>query len=147
VCTRIVKLKYTYWIPLHLSNEWLYGAPKTEVFTVLCGSMKFHLTLQDCEKLYLPPRCKGYSTHSTLYALTTLVRNNSQEDVLPLASVDLDCCLSEYEKEQLHELPLQKPLTNILSSVKDLSLASIKISEVQGLIEKEQAKKSEHFRY
>jgi hypothetical protein len=91
-----LNLEYTYWIPLHLSNEWLYVAPKTEVFTVLCGSMKFQLTLQNCGKLYLPPRCKGYSTHSMLYALSTLVRNNSQEDVLPLAPVDIDCCLTEY---------------------------------------------------
>jgi hypothetical protein len=63
-----------------------------------------------------------------------------------LASVDLDCCLTEYEREQPRELPLQKPLTNILSSVEDLNLASIKISEVQQMIEKEQARKSENFK-
>ena len=147
VCVQgLLNLEYTYWIPLHLSNEWLYVAPKTEVFTVLCGSMKFQLTLQNRGKLYLSPRCKGYSTHSTLYALSTLVRNNSQEDVLPLAPVDLDCCLTQYEQEQLHEIPLQKPLTNILSSVEDLNLASIKISEIQEMIDKEQTKKSEHFK-
>jgi hypothetical protein len=147
VCEQeLLNLEHTYWIPLHLSNEWLYVAPKTEVFTVLCGSRKFQLTLQDRGRLYLPPRCKGYSTHSTLYALSTLTRNNSQEDVLPLAPVDLDCCLTEYEREQLHELPLQKPLTNILSSVEDLNLASIKVSEVQELIDKEKAKKFEHFK-
>jgi hypothetical protein len=69
----LLNLEHTYWIPLHMSNKWLYVAPKTKVFTVLCGSMKFQLTLQDRGKLYLPPRCKGYSTHSTLYALSTLV--------------------------------------------------------------------------
>jgi hypothetical protein len=120
----LLSLEYTYWIPLHLSNEWLYVAPKSEVFTVLCGHKKFQLTLQNRGKLHLPPRYIGYSTHSTLYALSTLSRNSFQEDVLPLASVDLDCCLTEYERE-LHELPLQKPLTNILSSVEELNLASI----------------------
>jgi len=34
----LLKLEYTYWILLHMSNEWLYVTPKTEVFTVLCGS-------------------------------------------------------------------------------------------------------------
>jgi hypothetical protein len=78
VCEQgLLNLENTYWIPLHLNNDWLYVAPKTEIFTVLCGSMKFQLTLQNRGKLYLPPRCKEYSTHSTLYALSTLIRNNS----------------------------------------------------------------------
>ena len=115
-------------------------------FTVLCGSRKFQFTLQNRGKLYLPPRCRGYSTQSTLYALSTLERNNSQEDIIPLAPVDLDCCLTEYEREQLHGLPLKKPLTNILSSIEDFSLASAKISEIQEMIHKEQTNKSEHFK-
>ena len=143
---RLLSLEFTYWIPLHLSNEWLYVAPKTEIFTVLCGNEKFQLTLQDRGLLSLPPRCKGYSTHTTLYVLSTLAHNNSKEDVLPLAPVNIDCCLTNYEKEQLHEISLQKPLTNILSSVEDLNLASIKIDEIQDLIDKEQAKRFEHFK-
>jgi hypothetical protein len=134
-----------YWIPLHLSNELLFTAPSTELFTVLCGTEKFQLTLQNRGKLYLPPRCKGYSAHSTLCALSTLERNNSQDDVLPLASMDIDCCITVEEKEQLHEIPLQKPLTNILSSIEDLNMASVKIDEVQKLIDAEKAKRYEHF--
>jgi hypothetical protein len=131
VCEQgLLNLENTDWISLQLSNEWLYVAPKPEVFTILCGHKKFQFTLQNRGKLYLPPRCKRYSTQSTLYALSTLSRNSSQEDVLPLASVELDCCLTEYEREQLHELPLQKPLTNNLSSVDGLNLASIKVSEI-----------------
>jgi len=76
---------------------------------VLCGTEKWQLTLQKRGKLCLPPRCKGYSTHSTLYALCNLVLNNSQDEVLPIASVDLDSCLAQAEREQLHEIPLQKP--------------------------------------
>ena len=147
VCVQLLlNLEHTYWIPLHLSNEWIYISPKDEVFTVLCESRKFQFTLQNRGKLYLPPRCRGYSTQSTLYALSTLERNNSQEDILPLAPVDLDCCLTEYEREQLHGLPLKKPLTNILSSIEDLNLASVKISEIQEMIDKEQTKKFEHFK-
>jgi len=86
---RLLNLEHIYWIPLHLSNEWLYVAPKTEIFTVLCESMRFQLTLQNHGKLYLRPRCKGYSTHSTLYAISTFVQNNSQV-ILSLAPVDID---------------------------------------------------------
>jgi hypothetical protein len=142
---RVLTLENTYWIPLHLSNEWLFTAPSTELFTVLCGTEKFQLTLHNRGKLYLPPRCKGYSTHNTLYALSTLESNNSQDDILPLASVDIDCCLTVEEKEQLHKIPLQKPLTNILSSIEDLNMASVKIDEVQKLIDAEKAKRYEHF--
>jgi len=33
---RILSLDQTYWIPLHMSNKWLYISPKDEIFTVLC---------------------------------------------------------------------------------------------------------------
>ena len=42
----------TYSIPLHLSNEWLFTAPTRELFTVLCGTEKFQLTLQKRGKLH-----------------------------------------------------------------------------------------------
>jgi hypothetical protein len=147
VCVqRVLNIKYTYLIPLHLSNEWLYIAPQAEVFTVLCGTAKFQFKLQARGKLYLPPRCKGYSTHSTLYALSNLTRNNSQDDIIPLVPMDIDCCLTESEKENLKEIHLQRPLNNILSTVKDPNLAGVKIDEIQNLIEKEQAKREEHFK-
>ena len=76
--------------------------------------------------------------------MSTLV-HNSQEDVLPFASVDIDCCLTTEQKEQLHEIPLQKPLTNILSSVEDLNIAGVKTEEVQKLIDAEKTKRYEHF--
>jgi len=64
-----------------------------------------------------------------VYAISTRVRNNSRDDVLPLAPVDLDC-LTTQEREQLSELSLDKPLTNILSSVEDLKIANVKIDEI-----------------
>jgi len=84
-----------------MSNKWLYTAPKDEIFIVLCGNEKSQMKLQGRGKLHLPPRCKGHSTQSTLYAISTIIRNNSQDDVLPLAPVDLDCCLTFQEKELL----------------------------------------------
>jgi len=41
-----------------------------------------------------------------LYAISSIVSDNSKDDVLPLASIDLDCCLTEQEKEQLSEVSL-----------------------------------------
>jgi len=142
---RILTLNQTYWIPLHMSNEWLYTSPKDEIFTVLCGNEKSQMKLQGCGKLHLPPRCKGYSTHSTLYAISTIVSNSSKDDVLPLAPVDLDCCLSIQEKEQLSEVSLNKPSTNILSSVEDLKIASVKVDEIQDMNKEEERKKFKHF--
>jgi len=131
---RMLTLEQTYSIPLHLSNEWLFTAPTRELrlFTVLYGTEKFQLPLQKRGKLYLPTRCKGYSTHSTLYTLSTPVRSNSQDNVLSIASVD--CCLTQAKREQLHEIPLQKTLTNILSYVEDLKIASVKIDDGTSLV-------------
>jgi hypothetical protein len=143
---RLFKLESTYWVPLHMSNEWLFIAPNDEIFTVLCSSVKYQLTIQGRGKLYLPPRCKGYSTHSTLYALSSITQTNSKEDVLPLASVDLDCCLTEVEQDQLQKIPLQEPSTSILSSLDELKMAGVKINEVQELIDKEQSRKFEHLK-
>ena len=81
-----------------------------------------------------------------MYALSNVARNNLQEDVLSLSSVNIDYCLTQYESELLHEMPLQKPLTNIFSSVEDLKLANVKINEIQELIDKKQTKKFEHFK-
>ena len=59
VCEQsVLRIETPSLIPLHMSNEWLYVTPKSEIFTVLCGSRKFQLTLQKRGKLYLPPRCK-----------------------------------------------------------------------------------------
>ena len=129
-----------------MCNEWLFTAPTRELLTVLCGTEKYQLTLQKRGKLYLLPRCKEYSSHSTLYGLSTLVRNIAQDDVLPIASVDIDCCLTQAEREQLLEIPLQKLLTNVLSSLEDLKIASVKIDEIQQLINAENTKQYEHFK-
>jgi hypothetical protein len=73
-----------------------------------------------------------------------LVHYNSREDILPVAPVDINCCLTIDKKEQLHEIPLQKPLTNILSFAEDLRIATVKIDEIQGLINAKRAKRFEH---
>ena len=49
------------------------------------------------------------------------------------------------ENEKLREIPLQEPLTNILSSIEDLNNACVKINEIQDLIKQE--RRSEHFKF
>jgi len=42
VCEQgLLRLESTYWIPLHMSNERLFITTSNEIFTVLCGSVKF----------------------------------------------------------------------------------------------------------
>jgi hypothetical protein len=72
-------------------------------------------------------------------------QNNSKKDIIRLASMDLDC-LNKIERDQLQMVPLQTLLTNILSSVDELNITGVKTSEVQDLIDKENAKNFEHFK-
>jgi hypothetical protein len=45
---KFFKLSNTFWIPLHLSNQWLFVNPQPETFTVLCSQGTTTLKLQ-CE--------------------------------------------------------------------------------------------------
>ena len=49
---KMLTLEHIYWIPLHLSNVWLFTAPTRELFIVLCGTEIFQLV----RKFYLHPR-------------------------------------------------------------------------------------------
>ena len=148
VCVkRVLTLSNVYWIPLHLSNDWLFVAPKEEIFTTLCPDRKSNsFMLKGRGKLTLRPRCKGYSTHSTLYAMSTHNVNNSKDnDVLPIAPLDWDCCLIISDKDAFKNLNLEVPLENILSSVDDLNLVSAKIEDIETIVRNEEKKKLEYF--
>jgi hypothetical protein len=88
---RFLKLKQTLWIPLHLSNEWLYAAPESETLTVLCPEETTTLKIQAKCTLTLKPGCKGYSSYVTLYAMSSITTNLTT-DYIPSAPVDFDCC-------------------------------------------------------
>jgi hypothetical protein len=72
---RFLKLSKTFWIPLYMSNQWLYVTAQTETSTVLCPQETTTLKLQGKGKLTLKPGCKGYSSYVTLYAISTLSTN------------------------------------------------------------------------
>jgi hypothetical protein len=56
---RFFKLSNTFWVPLHVSNQW-FVAPQSETFTALCPHKTTTLKLNDEGKLTLNIGCKGY---------------------------------------------------------------------------------------
>jgi hypothetical protein len=136
---RIFKLRKTFWIPLHWSNQWLFVAPQTELFAILCPQETTNLRLQNEGKLTLQLGCKGYSSYVTLYAASTIMTNVTS-DYIPIAPVDFDCCFESLTEVNFERLPLQVPLVNILSSVDELKVASMKAEDVEQLIKEQERK-------
>jgi hypothetical protein len=54
--------------------------------------------------------------------------------------MDFDCCLMFEKTKDFSQLPLSSPLSNILSSVNDLRVASHKVDEVEKMIEDRESK-------
>jgi hypothetical protein len=146
----MIALRYTYWIPLQQSNQWLYTSPVDERVTVLCDDdVPVYVHAIGRGKLSLKPRCKAYTAHVTLYASTKLTTvSNVTKDFLPELDLNFDCCFGEYEKKKVDEIPLDIPLNNVMSSIDDLRLASIKVDEVKQLIkEQEQTDYSTYYKH
>ena len=72
--TRITKIKKTYWIPLHLSNQWLYVAPKSERLSTIYDDKVKLSDIKERSKLKLQPGCKPYTSSVTLYAITKFTK-------------------------------------------------------------------------
>jgi hypothetical protein len=138
------KLSRTFRIPLHKSNKWLFVTPQVETFTVLCPQETITLKLKNEDKLTLKPECKGYSSYVTLYTMST-VYTNVTNDYVPSAPIDFDCCFEDLKQINLEELPLHMPLVNTVSPMDDLRLASKKTEEVQQLIREQEGKQNQNF--
>jgi hypothetical protein len=136
---RFLKLSSTFWIPLHLSNEWLFVTPQIETFTALCTSETTTLKLCDEGKLALRNGCKGYTSHVTLYAMSTTVINMTS-DYMPSAPINFEDCFEDIKSAQFENLPLNVPLSNVLSSIDDLRIASVKAEEIRQLIKEQELK-------
>jgi hypothetical protein len=126
-----------------MSNQWLFVAPQTETFTVLCPYETTTVKLQKEGKLTLKPGCKGYSSHITLYATSTITTNLT-EDYVPSAPVDFDCCFENIGKIHFEELPLKIPLVNVMSDMDELRIASVKAEEVEGMIKDQELKHNQN---
>jgi hypothetical protein len=137
---KMIALRHTYWIPLQQSNQWLYTSPTDEKVTVLCDDdIPVYVHAINRGKLSLKPRCKAYTAHVTLYASTKLtIVSNVSKDFLPDLRLDFDSCFGEHEKKKVNEIPLDIPLNNVMSSIDDLRLASVKVGEVRQLIKEQE---------
>jgi hypothetical protein len=121
---RIFKLSKTFWIPLHMSNRWLFITPEIETFTILCPHETTTVKLQKEGILSLKPRCKGYSAYVTLYAMSILTVNLTN-DFVPTAPIDFDCCF-DVREVKFDDIPLRIPVVNIMSSSDDLKTYKFK---------------------
>jgi hypothetical protein len=141
---RIFKLSTTFWIPLHMSNQWLFVTPEMESFTILCPYETTTITLQKEGILSLKPGCKGYSAYVTLYAMSILTVNLTN-DFIPTVPIDFDCCFDDIQEVKFDDIPLRAPSVNIMSSSDELRLISLKTDEVQRLIKEQESKSSQNF--
>jgi hypothetical protein len=140
---RFFRLSNTFWISLHLSNQWLFVTPKTETFTTLCQQETTSVRLQGKGKLTLKNGCKGYSSQIKLYALSAITVNTTS-DYVPSAPVNFEDCLKEWQTVTWENLPLHKPLVNIMSSADDLRIASLKEDEIQQLLQEQELKHNQN---
>jgi hypothetical protein len=134
---RFFKLSNTLWVPLHMSNQWLYIAPQSETFTALCPQKTTTLRLENEGKLTLSNGCKGYSSHVTLYAMSSTTVNVT-DDYVPSAPINFDNCFEDLMNIPFEKLPLHTPLANVMSSVDDLRIASVKVDEIQQMIKEQE---------
>jgi hypothetical protein len=87
----------------------------------------------------LKPQCKAYTAHVTLYALTKLtIVSNVSKDFLPDLNLSFECCFEEHERKKMDEIPIDIPLNNVMSSIDDLKLASVKVDDVRQLIKEQE---------
>jgi hypothetical protein len=89
-------------------------------------------------KLTLNSGCKGYSSYVTLYAVSTSIKNVTN-DYVPSAPVIFDNCFEDMKDVPFENLPLHTPLVNVMSSVDDLRIASVKADEIEQMIRKQEA--------
>ena len=81
--------------------------------------------------------CKGLGSKSILYPLSHHETNLTKDDILPLVDVNIDCCLTLPEQEKIKDVPLNLPLSKIMSSINELNCVSLRIDEVNTLLKEQ----------
>jgi hypothetical protein len=66
---------------------------------------------------------------------------NVTNDYVPSTPVMFENCLEDLKSIPFEKLPLHTPLVNVMSSVDDLRIASVKADEIQQMI---RAQETEH---
>jgi len=73
-----------------------------------------------------------------LFSLSTLSSNRTSKDVIPLVSLEYDCCDNVIQNFKSNELHLHVPLRSVTRSLDDLRVASHKVEYVEGLISEQE---------
>jgi hypothetical protein len=137
---RIVEINQTTWTQLD-NNEWLYVAPRPDTLTVLCsGQEPTDLEIVGTGKLKLNNVCKAYGAKVLIQAQMTVETNNTEKDIIPHLSLDIDCCQTEGKNVNLDDIHLDLPLKNIINHLDDLRVASHKVDDVERLISEQEWK-------
>jgi hypothetical protein len=102
------------------------------------------LKLQKEGKLTIGRGCKGYSSYVTLYAISALTINQTN-DYVPSAPVNFDCCFENMRDVNFEQLPLHIPLVNVMSSIGELRIPSMKAEDVHQLIKEQELKNNQRF--
>ena len=107
---RIAEINQTIWTQLE-DNEWLYVAPRPDVFTILCSKQEpSDIEIIGNGKLILHSACKAYGARVLIQAKTIMTTNNTEKDIIPPLSLDYDCCLSETKTTKLNYIHLDLKL-------------------------------------
>ena len=142
---RIIKLQETLWIPSYMSNEWLFTFPTPDKLTIVCDDDKSQfLTVENTGKLKLNKKCKLFNSNIVIYA-STIITSNKTDDFMPLVELQFDCCFDFEKTKDFQETPLDIPFKNILSSMDDLRLTSLKVDHMDQLIKEQEAKSYAHW--
>jgi hypothetical protein len=103
---RFFKLRNTFWITLHISNQWLFVTPRVETFTDLCPQETTTLKLYNEGRLTLRNECKGYSSYATLHAMSITVMNVAS-DCEPSAPINFEHCFEDIKSVNFENSWLQ----------------------------------------
>jgi hypothetical protein len=102
---------------------------------VLCSKQEPRdIKLLETGKLQLNSMCKAYESRILIQSHSTLVSKRTSKDVIPLMSLEYECCGSVDQKFKLNELHLYIPLRSVTNSLDDLKIAIHKVEDVENLI-------------
>jgi hypothetical protein len=70
--------------------------------------------------------------------------SNVTGDSIPSAPINFGCCFEDLKETKFERLQLDVPLENLMSSVDDLRVTSIKIDEIQEIVKEQEKKRSQN---
>jgi hypothetical protein len=137
---RIVEIYNSVWTQLD-NNEWIYFVPSSESITVLCtDKAPIDVVLTGIGKLDITSGCRGYSKIALLQTQSVIAINSSEyeNDLMSKANLDFDCCEELGIKFNISSIHLNASFKHIVSHFDDLNIASLRVSEVEKMIKKQE---------